>query len=496
MNPFRLVAPLFGALALLTSALFPGEGYALDYFKNIKDVRVVGIERADQNTVRYYIHSRKGNVYDSDTVAEDIRRLYKLGFFDAIRLDLIEEDDGLVLTYLFTEKPFVHKINLDGVTEIKDKEIVLRVKTQKGTFFRQDLIPWDESRIRQVYRNKGFYFTDVKTVVKRLPDNLVDVEFHVDEGKKINVARIDFRDVNRFSPQTLRWQIETSAVTWASFFSDSGAYKKNALKTDLLKLEAFYHDNGYIKARIDDPEVEIDKEWRSIYITFPVTEGEQYRVGEIKVEGDDIYTEEELREKLTLSKGEVFNKTLFRQEIFAITDLYAQKGYAYANVIPQLDIDEDQRLVNIAVRTEKGRKIYIGSINITGNEETRDRVIRRQFRLNEGELFDSEKLRRSRERINRLGYFNSVDIEQRSGAEEDTVDIETKVEEMNTGEISFAVGYSSVENVLVQGSIKWKNLDGRGQEFRRLRRSLLPTGRLLPLLHRTGHHGSRDPRRT
>ncbi|MBF0169760.1 MAG: outer membrane protein assembly factor BamA [Nitrospinae bacterium] len=465
MNPFRSVGRRVGALLLFACTLLPGSAYALDYFKNIKDIRVVGIERADQNTVRYYIHSKKGDVYNADTVAEDIRRLYKLGFFDDISLDLVEETDGLVLTYLFAEKPFIRQIKLEGISEIKDKEILLRVKTQKGTFFRQDLIPWDETRIQQVYRNKGFYFTDVKTVVRRLPDNLVDVDFLIDEGKKINVARIDFRDATRFSPQTLRGQIETSAVSWSSFLSDSGAYKKNALKTDLLKLESYYHDHGYIKARFDDPEVEIDKEWRSIYITFPLTEGEQYRVGDITVQGDDIYTEEELREKLTLVKGDVFNKTQFRQDIFAITDLYAQKGYAYANVIPQLDINEGDKLVNIAVRTEKGRKIYIGAITITGNEETRDRIIRRQFRLQEGELFDSAKLRRSRERINQLGFFNSVDIEQRSAAEEDTVDIETKVDEMNTGQISFAVGYSSVESVLVQGSVKWKNLDGRGQEF-------------------------------
>jgi outer membrane protein insertion porin family len=437
----------------------------VDLTRLIKDVRIQGIDRADPNTVRYYIHSKTGQTYDADRVSEDFRRLYKLGFFDEIALDVVEEPEGLVLTYRFVEKPFVREIILSGVSEIKDKEIKLRVKAQKGTFFRQDLIPWDEERIRQVYRNKGFYFTDVDTVVHRLVDNQVDVEYVVGEGRKFAVTRIAFRGLSAFSPQVLRGAIETAAASWASFITDSGAYKKDALKTDLLRLESYYHDHGYINARLDDPEVEVDKEMRSIYVTFPIAEGERYTVGSVTIAGDEVYREEELLEQIGLKPGDVFNRSLFRQDIFKITDLYSQRGYAYANVIPNVKMDDEKRQVAITIKTDKGRKVYIGRIRITGNEETYDRVIRRQFRLQEGELFDSAKLRRSRDRINQLGFFDSVEIEQKARTEADVIDIDTKVAERNTGQISFAIGYSSVESILLQGSVKWKNLMGRGQEF-------------------------------
>lgn len=431
----------------------------------IKEIRIKGAVRADSNTVRYYIHSKPGEPYNSETVGADIRRVYALGFFDEIAIDVKEDAGGLIVTYVFKEKPFVKEIILTGVKEVEQSSVEEKLKTQKGTFFRQDQVPWDKDRIKQVYRNKGFYFTEVKPVVHKLADNYVNVEYIIDEGKKITIGKVIFRGNKAFTDRALQANIETAAGGWQSVFSDTGAYRKDALKTDILRLESFYHDNGYLKVRIFDPEVEIDKEKGQIYVTFPVSEGNQYRVGEITIIGDDVYTEEELSEKVELEPGDVFNRSMFRESVFDITDMYSQKGYAFANVIPSLDIKEETKTVNVKIRTNQGRKVYIGTITITGNESTRDRVIRREFRLNEGELFNSAKLRRSRQRINNLGFFDSVEIEQRSRQEEDLIDVEVKVVERNTGQISFALGYSSVENILVQGQVKWSNLLGRGQEL-------------------------------
>lgn len=450
-------------LLLLAAALAPFPAWAVDFAKPIKSIRIKGAERADQNTIRYYIHSRVGGAYDPSAAAGDIKRIYKLGFFDDIRLDVAEEPDGLVLTFIFKEKPFVRDVVITNAEEVDKQQIRARLKTKKGTFFRQDQIPWDQERIRSLYRSKGFYFTGVRTVVKKLGGGQVDVEFIIDEGRKITISRIDFRGAKAFPQRTLRGVIQTEEAGWMSLFSDAGAYKKEVLKTDLLRLESFYHDHGYIKVKVYDPEVEIDKEKRKIYVSIPVSEGAQYHVGSIDVQGDDVYTGEELLEKVSLSTGDVFNRSLFRRDIFEISDMYSQKGYAFANVTPALDVDEEKKTVNIKVQTDKGRKVYIGKITITGNEKTRDRVVRREFRLQEGELFNSAKLRRSRERINNLGFFDSVEIEQRSRRELDMVDLDVQVTERSTGQISFGAGYSSVENLLLQGQVKWPNFMGKGQ---------------------------------
>lgn len=433
--------------------------------KTVKDIRVKGVTRADKSTVRYYIHAKIGKPYNAAEAAEDIRRLYGLGFFDEISLDLSDEQGGVVLTYVFKEKPFVREIVITGSKEVEEKLVAAKIKTQKGTFFRQDQIPWDCNRIKQVYRNKGFYFSDARAIVKKLGENQVDVEFVIDEGQKILVGGVTFRGATAFSQRTLQGQIESEPAAWYASVSDMGTYKKDALKTDLLRLESYYHDNGYIKVKIFDPEVEVDKERRKIYITFPLSEGEQYRVGSIQIEGDEVYTEAELAEKVKLKSGDVFNRSQFRQDIFEITDMYSQKGYAFANVLPAVEAKEETKTVDMKISVQKGKKVYVGRINISGNDETRDRVIRREFRLGEGELFNSEKLRRSRQRINNLSFFENVEIEQRSRKEEDLLDIETKVIERNTGQLSFSLGYSSIENLIIQGQVKWANLMGRGQDL-------------------------------
>ncbi len=454
----------FGLIVFCACA-WPGLAYALDLSKPIEKIVIEGAKRADQNTIRFYIHSKTGEQYSQQTAQEDIRRIYELGFFDDIQLDAKETSTGIILKFVFKEKPFVRDIIFAGVESINEDLIRAKVKTKKGTFFRQDFIPWDESRIQQTYRGKGYYFTGVKTVVYELGNNQVDVEYNVTEGKKIVVGKVNFRGNDTFADHILTNKIETQSAGWAVGLA-SGSYKKDALKTDILRLESFYHDNGYIKVKIDDPEVEIDKEKLRINVSFPLTEGERFYFGDMDIEGDEVFSTEELLEHVQLKKGDVFSRSVFREDIFRISDLYSQKGYAFASVTPDIDIDEKSKIVNAKIDLQKGPKVYVGKITISGNDKTRDRVIRRQFMLQEGELFNSENLRKSRQRINNLGFFESVEFEQRSRRENDLVDIDVKVIERETGQFSLSAGYSSVENILFSGSVSWKNLMGRGQEFK------------------------------
>ncbi len=451
--------------ALAFTILTPVIALGFDTGKPVGKIALEGLSRADSNTIRFYIHSKVGEKFESATVQEDIRRIFKLGFFDDIVIDVEEMGEKLVLTYIFREKPFVRDIIITGSDEMEEIKVKAKVKTMKGAFFRQDRTPWDKSRIKGLYRSKGFYFSEVSIVVHKIPGNQVDVEYIIDEGEKISISQIRFRGIAAFSPAVLRGVIETDTAGKASFITDDGAYKKDVLKADRLRIESFYHDNGYIKIRVGEPEVEVDREKNRVYVVFPIEEGERYRVGEVEVEGDEVYSAETLREKLHLEEGDVFNRSRFRQDIFDITDLYSRKGYAFANVIPSVSANDDGNVVNMKIKVSHGRKVYIGKISFVGNEETRDRVIRRQFLLQEGELFNSEKLRRTRTRVNKLGFFDNVEVEQRSRREEDLIDLNLNLMERNTGQLSFSVGYSSVENLLLQGQVKWTNLFGRGQEL-------------------------------
>ena len=463
MSKVKPAIGIFSFFALFL--LSPHPSFAVNLDRMVEEIKIEGLDRAEPNTVKYYIHSKEGRKYSGKTVQEDIRRLFKLGYFDNIEIDVDEIKFGLVVTYRFTEKPFVRNITFSNANVIKEDTLKVRIKTKKGNFFRQGLLPWDKLRIKQAYRNKGHYFSEVETVVSALDGNLVDIEYKIDEGKKITISDIRFRGNKVFSDRTIEEEIESSDMGIFSFLSDSGAYKKDVLKTDLLRIESFYHDNGYIKVKTKDPTVEIDRETRGIIVTFEVEEGDQYRLGKLNIKGDDVYSESELKEAITLKEGDVFNRTLFRKDIFTLTDQYSQKGYAYANVLPSMIINEDTKTVDATITTNKGRRVYVGKINIRGNEETRDNVIRRQFLLHEGELFNSAKLRVSRQKVQRLGFFESVEIEQRSRREEDLINVDVNVTERNTGQISFAVGYSSLEKLLFQGQVKWTNLMGRGQEF-------------------------------
>ncbi|HJM82604.1 MAG TPA: outer membrane protein assembly factor BamA [Nitrospinota bacterium] len=446
-------------------ALFVLPAQAFDFSKAISAINIEGIKRADESTVRFYIHTKAGHLYNPVTIQQDIRRIFKLGFFDDIKIKLNEEPSGLIVSFVLVEKPFVREIYVKGTQKIDLNKVKDQLKSRKGTFFRQDLIPWDEGRIKQLYRGKGYFFTDVKTVLHKLDNNQVDLEYIISESDKITVSKVAFKGNYAFSDQALKGQIETKASNWGSFVTSTGALNQDALKTDTLRLESFYHDRGFVKVKVRDPWVEIDRENQAIYVTFSITEGERYHVGSVIVSDDEVYDEDELRSAIKLKEGDVYNRSQLRQDIFRINKMYADKGYAYAIVSPRINLDDKNKEVNIKVLSNKGSKVYVGKITISGNNKTRDRVIRRQVLVEEGSLFNATKLRKTRTNINNLAFFETVEINQRNRREEDLIDIDIVVVERNTGQFSFAAGYSSVEHLILQGNVKWINLLGRGQEL-------------------------------
>ncbi|MBI5179705.1 MAG: outer membrane protein assembly factor BamA [Nitrospinae bacterium] len=452
------------AFCLLVGAGAPPSA-AFDLEKPIKDIRVEGNQRANTNTIRFYIRSKQGDKYSVKETRDDIRRIFNLGYFDDIRLEVEEMADGLALVYVVKEKPFIKSVTVKGNTEIPEKDMLVLINLKKGSFYQQHVVLKDIQRIKKKYLKKGFYFTEIATTSKDAGNNQVDVTYNVQEKQKVKIGRVIFRGNRFFADHKLLDQMESKGANFWTMFTDSGNYQKETLKTDVLRIEALYRDFGFIKARLEDPRVEVDRENAIILITIVIHEGDQYRVGEITAEGDSVHTAEEILAKVQLKKGEPFNQSEFRTSLFDITDLYSNDGYAFANALPDLNEHADTKVVDLHVKVDPGQMVYIGKMNFMGNTKTADNVIRREFRLVEGERFSGEKLNRSRQRVQNTGFFANVDIEQKSGREPGILDLDVNMNEKETGQIKAGLGYSSLENLMIQAQITENNLMGTGRSL-------------------------------
>ncbi|GMT42615.1 MAG: outer membrane protein assembly factor BamA [bacterium] len=458
----RLVFKRAAFLSILLTFCAFRASYGFDLDRPVKEIRITGNQRANSNTVRFYIHSKPGEPYSLEKTREDIRRIHNLGYFDDIQLKVEEESDGLVLIFHLKEKPFVKTVTLQGNVKIASTDLEDMLKLKKGTFFQNHLVKKDIRQMKNHYRKKGFYFTRIGSKIKDAGNNQVDVTYVIAEKQKIKINKITFRGNKHFKDYELATSVETNKVNFWSFVSDNGNFEREILKTDMLRLESKYRDAGYMRALIEEPRVEVDEESGMIKITIVIHEGDRFYVGSVTAEGDYVHTASEILENIKLKKGDPYNQSLFRGNLFKITEMYSDMGYAYTAPIPSIKDDSTTKTVNIHVRIDPGDKVYIGRIRIAGNEKTAESVIRREFRIHEGELFSGSKMQRTRQRLLNLGFFDDVQIRQKSGKDPDLMNLEVSVVEKQTGNIRAGVGYSSVEKVLVQAQISERNLLGKG----------------------------------
>ncbi|MFV1950615.1 MAG: outer membrane protein assembly factor BamA [Nitrospinota bacterium] len=448
------------------SIIFVPQVRAADYEgKIVKLIQIKGNKRIDKATIRYYIKTDAGDRYSTAGIREDIKRIYNIGHFKDVKVDVEDYYMGVKITFIVTEIASIKNIHITGNKKIDKSTVEEKISVKKGSAYNKNLIQESIENIKLLYKEKGYFFAEIEYAATETKENQIDLEFRIKEGKKVRISNIRFKGNKVFSEKKLAKQIETRKQWILSWLTNSGIYKKEVLKTDILRIESFYHNHGYINVRVYEPEVEIDRENRAIFITIPIEEGDKYYTGRIDIKGSDIYSADELKKEMRLKKNEVFNRSLMRSDIFRMSDLFSKKGYAFADIIPLTSTDKEDKKVDITIDINKGRKVYVGKINIAGNTKTRDRIIRREFRFKEGELFDSEKLRRSRQRIGNLGFFEDMKIETSRGAQEDLIDINTTVTERPTGSISVGAGFSSVEEIIFTGQIAQDNFLGRGQRL-------------------------------
>jgi len=428
----------------------------------IESLKIVGNKRIDESTILFYIKSKPGTILSKSQIRKDIEQIFSLGQFKDIQVNTQSQLEGLEVKFIVVEIPSIGNVDILGNSKIETNDIREKIGLRRGATFNEYLVQESKKEILKAYKEKGYFFAETRIETNRGSEDLVDVVIRIREGKKVKIEKIRFSGNKAFKDKKLAEQMETEARTWYDFIDDSGVYQKDILKLDMFRIEGFYQDNGYLRAKVLEPRIDVNKKARQIHIIIPVEEGPQFRIKSLDVKGDNTISHDDIKKSLLTKKGDIYNVSQLRQDIVTVTELYSAKGFAYAEANPITKIDDKARTVSLSIDIDKGKKVYVGKINMLGNIKTKDNVIRREFRLKEGQLFDGTKLKRSKQRINNLNFFEDVKIDTQRGDSPELIDILTTVTEKPTGTFTVGAGFSNVENLIFTTSIAQNNLFGNG----------------------------------
>jgi outer membrane protein insertion porin family len=448
-------------LLLLLSGFYSLSASAFEPFQ-VKDIRVEGIQRTEPGTIFSYLPVKVGDTLTEDKVAQAVRSLYATGFFKDVRL----EADGNVLVVSVVERPAISEINFVGQKEFeKDKlrDALKQTGLSQGRIFDRSLLDKAEQELKNQYLSRGKYGVEIATVVTPLERNRVSITFNITEGPVAKIRQINVVGNKVFTEGDLQDLMVLRTPGVLTWYSKNDQYSKQKLEGDLESLRSYYLNQGYLEFTIDSTQVAISPDKKDIYITVNVTEGEKFTVSDIKFAGDLLLPENELRKMLKLKKGDVFSREKLTESTKLIVDRLGNDGYAFANVNPVPEIDRTKKQVAFTLYVDPGRRVYVRRVNISGNTTTRDEVIRREMRQLEGGWYSTEQLKRSKTRIDKLGFFSEVNVDTVNvPGSADQVDVEVKVVERPTGNLLFGIGYSTAEKVILSGSISQNNLFGTG----------------------------------
>ncbi len=430
--------------------------------KQVLAVEVEGNQRIETDAIKRVIKIRTGDTYDLQSVSEDLKSIFAMGYFDDIQVETETLADGNKITFKVKEKPTLRNVRIRGNQWVFDTDEIREVVTSKrGAILNINTIQNDINRIEELYKEKNYHNVKVNYKIYEQKENQADLEFNIEEGDKFKIAKIQFEGNKAFSDKELKKQLSTSEENILSWFTEAGELKEADLEQDVTRLRAFYHNSGYIQAQVGEPQVEFTG--NDIIITFKVDEGSQFKVGKVAITGDLILSEEQLLKDLKITKEEFYNRQVLRNDVLNLTDLYANEGYAYADIVPTTKTIPDSMQVDITLNVEKGQPVYYEEIIISGNTKTRDKVIRRQLRVYEQELTSASRLKRSVANLERLDYFENVKVDTAKGSADDKMVLKIDVTEKSTGAFSFGAGYGNVESVFGTAQISERNLFGRGQ---------------------------------
>ena len=464
MRPLRVkpsVCSLFVGL-LSPLLLLPAAAFAFDPFI-VKDIRVEGIQRTEAGTVFSYLPVKVGEQMTEEKASQAIKALFATGFFKDVRIEV----EGDVLIVAIDERPAIATVDFSGLKAF-DKDQVKKFNREaglaEGRIFDRAVLDRAEQELKRQYLSKGLYAVEIKTTVTPLERNRVGINFTVVEGDISKIRKINIVGARAFKEQDLLDQIELSEGGWLSWYSKDNQYSKQKLTADLETIKSFYLNRGYLEFAVESTQVSITPDKKDIYITIGISEGKKYTVSDIKLAGDLVVPEAELKRLIQLKPGDVYNGEKMTETTKKIQDRLGNEGYAFANANAVPEVDRVKQSVGFTIYVDPARRVYVRRVNIAGNTRTRDEVIRREMRQLEGSYYDNEKITESKKRLDRLDYFKDTAIETPAvQGSPDQIDVNVKVEEKATGQLLLGAGFSSADKLVLQTSISQANIFGSGK---------------------------------
>jgi outer membrane protein insertion porin family len=459
----RTFLPLYSRrlIAAAAFALCAGSVLAVEPF-TVRDIRVEGIQRTEAGTVFNYLPVKVGDTFTDDKGAAAIKSLYATGFFKDVRV----EAEGDVLVVTVEERPAIGAVEFTGAKEF-DKDTLTKALKEIGLgesrIYDKALLDRAEQELKRQYLSRGLYGVLITTTVTPIERNRVNINFAVDEGDVSRIRQINIVGNKAFSEKELRDQIKLSTPGWFSWYTKADQYSKQKLTGDIETLKSFYLNRGYLEMQVESTQVSITPDRKDIYVTINITEGDKYTVSDVKLEGEMFGREDELGQLVTLKSGDVYSGAKLTDTTKKISERLGNFGYAFANVNANPQINRDKKEVAFTILIDPGKRVYVRRINIGGNTRTRDEVIRREMRQLESSWYDASKIKLSRDRVDRLGYFTEVNVETPEvQGTPDQVDLNMNIVEKPTGAIALGAGFSSSEKLTLTGSIQQANAFGSG----------------------------------
>ena len=441
--------------------------------KEIRRIVVVGARRVDPDDVRATMKLRRGDTCTDPAVTRDAKALWNMAYFDDLQIEADALGAGIKMTIRVVERPAIRKVIYKGNDEVDDEDIDESISIEEGTILSVPEVEDQADAVRELYAEEGFFLADIKYELRRVPGdtNQVDVVFKIDEGAEVEVRRISFVGNDELPDAELLKIMQTNETGMFSFLSDRNKFSRRAFDEDLTRVQAWYYDKGYLMMRPGRPTVELTADRAYVDITIPVEEGPRFRIRNFEVmetdgagnEVETIAPKKDLRKMVKLKSGDWFSRSKIASGIEGISRTYRDQGYALVEMVPGTDLDETNHLVDVTINILRGPLVYIERIHVRGNTKTRDAVIRREFRVSEGDLYHQTKLEDGRALVNQLGYFERVDVSEEEGTGRDKMVINVEVAEKPTGTFQVGAGFSSLESFIVTAQIQQQNLFGRGQ---------------------------------
>lgn len=433
----------------------------------VKEIKINGAKRISNDAIRFRIRTAPGDIIHRLAIRKDIEEIYSMGYFESCNAS----SENSILTFNVTEYPVVVKIEVKGSKKVEEKKILETSEVKRFDILNTRSLKTAVDRIKGLYREKGYYNVGVETDIQETDGGII-LTFVINENEKLWVKEVKFDGITRKRTWYEPWKdpysgmkssMKTQKKSWWNpfdWFSDRGAYTESDMDTDLLRLEEYFGNEGYLQAKVGRPKVEI-KEDKGIYITVPVEEGPLFRLGNVDAEGELIVPKEKILKALGMEKGDIMSKMALYMGIERVRDIYMDRGYAYVQIKP-ITTEREGYMIDMTLDIKQNKPVHIDEVIIRNNKKTRDKVIRRELKLQETSLFSSTKLRDSRDNLNRLGYFSKVDINQVPSEKEDEMDLIVDIEENPTGAFTFGIAYSSIDKVMGQAEVSENNLFGVG----------------------------------